>query len=232
MFSRLFSLFGYASLFATTAACSTTRMRPESAARPAIECDGATVQGSREAARFYACESIAGDLTIRGTELTDLSDFARVRSISGRLVIDDNPKLGGVDGLARLESVRSVEITNNPELQSLRGLERVERLERLVLRKNGLFRTQGLEGLHAVGDLVIERNPRLLSLGGLSHVSRARSLTIRNNPRLAAWFGLLPELASVDDAVAVEGNLGFSRSDVEHLASQAGKGALTLASER
>jgi hypothetical protein len=232
MFSRLLSLFGFAALFATTAACSTTQVRPESATRPAVECRGATVRGARDAARFFACESIVGDLTIRGTELTSLSDFARVRSISGSLVIADNRKLGGVEALARLDSVVAVEITNNPELQSLHGLERLAQLERLVLRRTGLFGTGGLEGLRGVGDLVIEKNPRLLSLAGLKHLGRARSLAIRNNPRLAASFGLLPELAGVEGEVSVEGNLGFSRADEARLASQAGEGGVKLASER
>ena len=98
-----------------------------------LACSSAAPEASERAETDAAVGStggsmIQGDLTIRGTELVDLKDFAWITGISGNLVIEGNRQLKSVDGLGSLEGVQGdVIIRKNPSLR--RG-----ELRRLVAR--------------------------------------------------------------------------------------------------
>jgi Receptor L domain len=103
-------------------ACSAHDARPALAAIAAVECEGGVVRNAEEAARFEGCSSVVGDLRISGSDLTDVSTFNQVRSVSGKLVVSNNPKLVSLAGLENIAHARSVELRNNPVLAGYFGI--------------------------------------------------------------------------------------------------------------
>ncbi len=124
-------------LASSTAACSRDA-QPAAYGQAAVECAGGTVQNDVDAARYAGCEAIVGDLRITGSNLTDVSAFKSVQSVSGKLVVTDNARLISLAGLKHVSNARSVEIRNNPMLAAYPGLlpslEQVD--ESVVLRSN------------------------------------------------------------------------------------------------
>ena len=125
-------------LLATLAGACSRDAQPASAPTLAFECEGGTVQSEADVARYTGCQSIVGDLRISGSNLTDVSAFHRVRSVSGKLVVSDNARLISLAGLKHVSHAGAVEIRNNPMLAAYPGilpaLEQVE--EGVVLRSN------------------------------------------------------------------------------------------------
>jgi hypothetical protein len=225
---------------ALSAACSATPVRSAAPARTLVSCAGGTVDAPETAAAFAGCEVITGDLSIRGADLRDLGLLSDLREVTGKLSIDDNPKLLTLAGLESLSSVGELEvrqnerleslsgldslsvaenvvISENPALENVAGLEGLGRLGRLELRDNGIATTAGLEGLEHVGSLVVRQNRALISLRGLSNVRSASTVEISQNPRLCAKLGLLPRLEAVTEKLSVTKNWGLSPSDVLEL---------------
>jgi hypothetical protein len=120
-------------------ACSAHDARPAAAATLAVACEGGVVRSDADAARFEGCASVVGDLRISASDLTDVSTFRQLRSVSGKLVIANNPKLVSLAGLKSVEHVRTVEIRNNPVLAGYFGLlPQLSRVEApLVFEANG-----------------------------------------------------------------------------------------------
>jgi hypothetical protein len=119
-------------------ACSAPQTRAVATADATVECAGGTVQSEADAARYAGCEAVVGDLRIAQSNLTDVSAFKSLRSVSGRLVVADNKRLISLAGLKRVERAGSVEIRNNPVLAGFPGLlpELQQVDEQLVLRAN------------------------------------------------------------------------------------------------
>ena len=103
-------------------ACSAHDARPAVAATAAVQCEGGVVRSAAEAARYEGCSSVVGDLRISAADLVDVAAFAELRSVSGKLVVANNPKLVSLAGLKSVEHARSVEIRNNPVLAGYFGL--------------------------------------------------------------------------------------------------------------
>lgn len=103
-------------------ACSAHDARPAVAATTAVRCEGGVVHSADEAARYEGCSSVVGDLRISAADLVDVSSFAELRSVSGKLVVANNPKLVSLAGLKGVEHARSVEIRNNPVLAGYFGI--------------------------------------------------------------------------------------------------------------
>jgi hypothetical protein len=103
-------------------ACSAHDARPAAAASAAVACEGGVVKSDADAARFEGCTAVVGDLSISASDLTDVSAFKQLRSVSGKLVVANNPKLVSLAGLKSVEHARSVEIRNNPVLAGYFGL--------------------------------------------------------------------------------------------------------------
>ena len=221
-------------------ACSANPARIARTNLPARECPGGVVQSVNDAVRLAGCTSVAGDLRVENSELTDLSSLASLHSVSGTLTVAHNPaltELTGLEGLsavggldirdnAELADIRAlgavrranvVSIQRNPDLQSLRGLEGLTRLEQLELVANGLLETAGLSNLREVGELTVASNRKLISLRGLSGLRRAVSVRIQNTRLLCGRLGLLPQLSEVSGALDVSANQSLARREVEAL---------------
>jgi hypothetical protein len=134
-------------------ACSARDARPVLAVSAPVECLGGTVKSDDDAARYAGCETVVGDLRISSSDLTELSAFSQVRSVTGSVVISNNTKLISLAGLKGLERAHSVQIENNPLVCGyfgvLPGLEHVD--APMVLRSNrGLSTREAREALERI----------------------------------------------------------------------------------
>ncbi|HET7545682.1 MAG TPA: hypothetical protein VFK05_37700, partial [Polyangiaceae bacterium] len=203
------------------------------------------VHSASEAAQYERCQTVVGDLSIHGSDLSHLDAFAALQRVSGTLEISDNPRLGDVRGLERLESVGSLAISdnrgldgldalshlesahavvvrNNPNLDTLRGFEGLAELQNLSVEHNGIINTVGLENLRTVGSLAVKRNSKLISLAGLRALEQASSIEISGNRLLAAYFGLLPRLQPVGGRVLLRSNDGLAAHEVREVLARVG----------
>jgi hypothetical protein len=202
MFCTKRSLVQFAAVLVALAAnaCAAPGGRPVvSAASANVACVGGVIRTESDAELYSRCGSVTGDLSIVGSELTELSALSGLQRVSGKLEIAGNSALDDLSGLERLEQVGtlsirdnadlddlsglqnlrrvgSVVVSGNPELASLRGLQGLTRVDTLVLEHNGLYQTAGLSNLAEVGRLVIADNLKLNSAQGLRSLSRARSI--------------------------------------------------------
>ncbi|HEY6081065.1 MAG TPA: hypothetical protein VIW29_19755, partial [Polyangiaceae bacterium] len=71
--------------------------------------------------------------------------------------------------------------------------------------------------LSRVGTLVVTSNPKLVSLAGLKGLKHAKSVDISKNRVLAGYFGLLPQLAQVEQQLVLRQNLGLSKHEVSQV---------------
>jgi len=186
-------LFLFAAVLASSHAHGATKAEPGEARRPG-RCAGGRITDQREAIAFTGCQAVIGNLTIEGTDLSDLSALSELRSVSGAFTIRANPKLRNLDGLERLEHVGT-----------------------LVLRANGLYGTRGIEGLREIDTLVITNNRLLISLQGFRNLTRVGTLVVSSNARICAQIGLFPALSRVERRFDVISNYGLSQDDVASL---------------
>lgn len=248
MFSKTRCLVFLTMSFAiTSSACSARLSEPAAPVGAALQCRGGTLRSAADAEAYAACNSVAGDLHVTHSSLSNLDALSGLRSVSGTLEISDNPQLddlrgltqlrsvGGLlvhgnaalDSLAGLEALRSaatVNITDNAELENLDGLEGLEHIEDLRIERNGIHDTVGLANLSGVGTLVIKDNAKLISLRGLKGLKRAELVQIQNNQLLAAYYGLLPQLQRVGQLV-LSHNSGLSKNDVRNMLERVQHGA-------
>ena len=219
-------------------ACSARLNEPAAPVGAAVSCVGGTLRSAADAALYAACDTVTGDLHITQSSLDSLEALSRLREVSGTLEIAGNSQLddlrglsqlsrvgalevhgnADLDSLAGLEGLRSasaVSISDNPEPGNLEGLEGLTQVQHLSIERNGIYDTRGLGNLSAVGTLVIKGNSKLISLRGFNGLKRARQIEIQNNPLLAAYYGLFPQLQSVEQTPLLSHNLGLSKSDVQ-----------------
>jgi hypothetical protein len=189
-------------LFAAVLASAHAKGAPAPLSAPAqgpAPCAGGRIASAADAAAFAACRTVTGDLTIEGTDLTDLTALSELHRVNGGLTIRDNPKLRSLTGLEHLESLTSLELCGN-----------------------GLYDTRGIEGLRRVETLVIAHNRLLISLHGFRNLEHVDALFVSHNSRVAAQLGLFPALGRVEGAVLVRSNLGLSGDDVARLLARVG----------
>lgn len=233
MSSRIHPLFTVTALAFVSAACSATPSRtavPAGAAGPArslVACPGGVVRTPEQAAGFYGCESITGDLRIEGSELVELGTFATLTEVTGTVSVVDNAKLRSLDGFEQLSAVGSLRIAGNPKLESVSSLDALTLAPNVEIAENPrLVDLRGLDGVEQVGTLIIRGNRRLLSLTGLENLRQARSLEVSENPRLCAKLGLLPKLSEVRE-LSVTRNFGLSSGDLADLRARVRRGSAT-----
>lgn len=92
----------------------------------------------------FSCTEVNGSLTISGSDITNLTSLALLKSISGSLQITDNPNLETLDLPALETNGGRLSISNNGKLTSISGF-------------NNLFRA---------GSIHIGSSPKLGSISG------------------------------------------------------------------
>ena len=141
------------------------------------------------------CSEIAGNITIQGNDILNLSGLNMITSVGANLWINENDTLPDLSGLENLVSIGGVlTITENDWLENLSGLENLTFIGRdlWIERNYHLNSISSLSGLGSIGkNLAIIYNFSLTDLAGLELIpSLAGSLTIDHNRILAGLSGL------------------------------------------
>lgn len=117
---------------------------------------------------YPGCQQLAGNLTMSGNDIINLTGLNPITTIGGRLEIIENPNLTSLTGLDNLVSINNI----------------------LYIRFNDLLTDlQGLGGLNSLGghDLWIEGNNNLRNLSGIDSIDAQTIdfLVIYSNPVLS-----------------------------------------------
>ena len=121
---------------------------------------------------YPGCTIIGGDVVIRSSGITNLSNLSNIISIDGSLTIVQNDLLTSLNGLNKLNLVNGDLIIGNDASGGNNALNNLTALHNLKLLG---------------GNLVIKNNPSLESLNGLERITPGTiiNLTISNNPQLS-----------------------------------------------
>jgi len=147
------------------------------------------------------CGIVDGTLTIRSPTLTTLDALAgnAPRTITGDLMIDLNPLLTSIEGLAGLTDIDgSLVITTNAALGTLAGLETLATVgsdafsNALMVGSNASLTSLGaLDNVtRFLLSVTISENEALVSIAGINHLLATNNVTIVGNPVLGAIGGL------------------------------------------
>ena len=123
----------------------------------------------------FSYTTITGNLTISGSDITQLDGLASLHTLGGNLDIRFNSQLTNVDGLAGLTLIPGrLWIRGNPALANLNGLGNVVLIgDFLGIDDNdALYHLDGLHSLVSVGKQVaIENNATLFNINGLANLT-------------------------------------------------------------
>lgn len=145
--------------------------------------DGITFSTQAQIDNFQAdypgCTVIEGNVSIQGSDITNLNGLSVLTSIEGNLMIGGyaagNPSLSSLTGLDNLTSIGGyLWIRINTSLTSLNGLEGLTFIgtNLIIWHNDALSTLTGLDSLTSIGGtLVIEYNASLTSLTGLEGVT-------------------------------------------------------------
>jgi hypothetical protein len=188
---------------------------------------------------FLNCTAIQGNVTISGSDITNLMGLDNLTSIGGNIDIGSNPALTSLTGLENITSIAGgLGISSNDALTSLTGLENVTSigghlniyenyaltsltgLENVtsigggfsIYNNDALTSLTGLEGLTSIGGrLDIGFNDALTSLTGLENItSIARDLGISYNDALTSLTGL-ENVTSIGGGLFIDDNPVLTR---------------------
>jgi len=170
------------------------------------------------------CSEIQGNVTVEGSDITNLNGMNALTSFGGDLYISNNDSLTDLTGLESITYIGShVVVYGNDTLTSLTGLEGLTSIggELDIGTAFGgnpaLTSLTGLEGLTSIGSgIFIRYNDALTSLTGLDSVSSiAGLLGIVGNPAITSLSGLDNiDAASIDD-LRIYSNSSLSTCDAQ-----------------
>lgn len=159
------------------------------------------------------------DLTISGSDITNLEGLSSLTSLEGNLDLTNVPeltdlkglenltrvdgyldvfrsKISDVDALNNLVSVRELSIEDNAQLTDLSGLNNLRTAGEIYIGDNGgIENLTGLQNLESITSvLTIAGEDQLQNLNALSNVQSIETLFIIDNLVLNSCTGLCPSL--------------------------------------
>jgi hypothetical protein len=169
------------------------------------------------------CTQIQGDVTINGTNITNLNGLSVLTSIGGFLIIGGNDGLSSLTGLDSLTSIGDyLYINYNPILTTLTGLNGLTSIgSKLEISSNeSLTNLSGLNLLTSVGAYItIEENKNLINFSGLDALTSVGSfIFINGNENLTSLLGLT-DLTSIGSLRIEYNNALTSLSGMNSLTS-------------
>ena len=180
--------------------------------------------------------AIAGNLTISGADITDLSPLNNITSVSGDFYIKDNTLLTNVGGLSSLANVGKLFIQTNPVLNDLSAFSNLTSCTQLWIIKNisltnligfsgltslivlnltdnfNLISTEGFPNLTHISSLAIISQLELTNLDGFFSLTSINATRVTNNPKLTGLDALSP-LTSVPGLMRVDFNFALTNLD-------------------
>ncbi len=159
---------------------------------------------------------IFGTLSIRNTDLVDLTALRGLKGIQGgNLRIQGNGSLVSLEGLEGITKLNELQIISNNALHDVQGLDSLQLvIFNVQITGNRTMKSlHGLESLKRAGRLVLQNNDELNTLSGLDGLEIAGGwptyalgdLTITGNPSLLDLRGL-DALARVDGILRISNN--------------------------
>ncbi|MFN0217159.1 MAG: T9SS type A sorting domain-containing protein [Saprospiraceae bacterium] len=163
---------------------------------------------------YPGCTVIPGDVTIKGTGITDLNGLLGLTSVGGNLRIDSNIVLSSLLGLDSLKTVGGdFTIIQNYNLLNLSGLENLTFVngEFAIIFSGGLTALTNFNKLRSLGKhLTVFGNAALSSLNGLDSIrSVAGDINLWKNDGLNDFTGL-NQLDSISGSLSIGGNAGLN----------------------
>jgi hypothetical protein len=166
-------------------------------------CQGDFTLTSQAEVDAFTCTEVNGNLTISGSDITNLTSLALLEKISGSLHITGNANLETVDLPALTTNRGSLSISNNGKLTSISGFNNLVSALSITIGGNPkLGSISGFSSLQYVdiglsgSALIIEQNNALTILQGFEGLQMTPNLRIVNNPQLLALDGF-PSLTQV-----------------------------------
>ncbi|MBU2556109.1 MAG: T9SS type A sorting domain-containing protein [Bacteroidetes bacterium] len=182
---------------------------------------------------YPGCNTIIGNLTIKGDDIVNLDGLGQLRYVMGLLRVTENKIIENLDGLSEIKypgqvffisknpelkqlltltspelEIGGLSISDNPKLHSLLGLESIVGLHNLdIVNNDMLYSLQGLNSIEIVKSQVrIQKNQGLIDLTGLDNLSELESdLLISLNDNLSSFYGL-QKLATINGSLHIVGN--------------------------
>lgn len=156
------------------------------------------------------CIELEGDVTISGTDITNLNGLSVLNSIGGDLRINDNDALPNLTGLDNLSLIGGeLKIQANDAMTSLTGLDNLTSIGGVlaILWNNTLTTLTALENLTSIGGLAIWNSNALTSLTGLEGLTSigGRFYFVGNNA--------ITNLVGLDNVTSIGGKLFIHSND-------------------
>tara|TARA_R110002110_G_scaffold132188_1_gene313537 strand:+ start:646 stop:4137 length:3492 start_codon:yes stop_codon:yes gene_type:complete len=144
---------------------------------------------------YPGCTTLNYNLTISGSDITDLSGLTQITEMTQGLIIQDNAILTDISGLNAIAfsgGNSHIIVENNAVLNSLSGLNGATSNNISITIKNNpsLSTIASLLGLTSSGYIEIDNNDALLNLSGLEGLTLVDVLFIYNNELLSDISGL------------------------------------------
>ncbi len=159
-----------------------------------LDAQNITLTTQAEVDAFLAT-SVAGDLTVEGPDIDDLSPLGSITEIGGSLTIKNNSGLTSISGFNSLNTVTDVNIFQNNSLSQLTGFGSLTSVGTLFLTNNtSLANLSGFGSLNTIDRLHILGSDleRIDGFGNLSSINTL--VNVQNNSDLCGCEVLAPAL--------------------------------------
>ena len=179
-------------------------------------------------ASFQNLTTIGGDLDIDSNgNLVSLDGFPEVSSISGDVILANNPSLSNVSTLGNTEGARldvqNLEVINNDDLTSLGGTGsnafRIRAQNAIIIRDNESLTSistnveAGISGVDiSLSQIRIEDNPVLTDINQIfdkGHAIIVGQYRLNNNPQIVTSVGT--QAISVTGSIFIQDNTSLTR---------------------
>lgn len=165
--------------------------------------------------KYVGCDSIYGDLTISGGDISNVDSLSQLSYIGGNLFITGNLNLTSLKGLSNVTVVDgSVSIASNDSLTTISGLHNIEEvLGDFALKGNPLLDSLSNEtfSIDTIwGNLQISNNDQLKTINSLIGINYINSIEITNNRSLSSFIGL-EGITSLEGHLDIGNNASITR---------------------
>jgi photosystem II stability/assembly factor-like uncharacterized protein len=158
---------------------------------------------------FPVCNDLAGNLTITGNSIVNLTGLNQVYSIGGSVSINYCDNLENLNGLENLYTIGgSFSLHDNHRIKDFSGLENLDSIGALVI---------GWTDDGGSGGPIPGGNDSLVSLSSLSSLTYVRGIEIGQNPSLISLAGLDNINANTLAYVAIGLNSSLSTCEVQSI---------------
>ncbi len=174
-------------------------------------CEGdITLSSQAEVDAFGPCTVWDGNITIEGTDITNLNSLSGLIEITGYLIIQNCPQLGNLDGLNELTSTGShFAILSSQQLENVDAMTQLSFVggDFVIIENSQLINVDGFSALTTIqGQIIVSDNAMLQNLNGLSAISYVgTSVEFYNNDQLTS-ISILTGQTEINGSLTIVGN--------------------------